>query len=140
MEISAGGIVARKSEDRIQVLLVRRDEYWQLPKGLVERNESFEETAVREVKEETGMDAEIMKKIGKINYWYRKEDKRIYKVVHFFLMESKGGSIEEHDHEMDEVKWFSIDEACEIISFKNEGDLIKTLKKEVDLVWGSWSL
>jgi ADP-ribose pyrophosphatase len=140
MEVSSGGIVVRKSDNKIQVLLVRRNEDWQLPKGLAERSEKFEETALREVREETGINAKLMKKIGKINYWYRKEDKLIYKVVHFFLMESVGGNIEEHDHEMDEVKWFSIDEACEIVSFKNERDLIELLKKEVDLVWGSWSL
>jgi len=140
MEVSSGGIVVRKSDNKIQVLLVRRNEDWQLPKGLAERSEKFEETALREVREETGINAKLMKKIGKINYWYRKEDKLIYKVVHFFLMESVGGNIEEHDYEMDEVKWFSIDEACEIVSFKNERDLIELLKKEVDLVWGSWSL
>jgi 8-oxo-dGTP pyrophosphatase MutT (NUDIX family) len=140
MEVSSGGIVVRKSENKIQVLLVRRNEDWQLPKGLAESNEKFEETALREVREETGINAKLMKKIGKINYWYRKEDKLIYKVVHFFLMESVGGNIEEHNHEMDEVKWFPIDKACEIVSFKNERDLIELLKKEVDLVWGNWSL
>lgn len=140
MEISAGGVVVRK-EDSILVLLARRGRDWQLPKGLVEEGERTEETAVREVREETGIDARIIKPLGRINYWYYREGRRIYKTVHFFLMEATGGSTKERDKEMDEVRWFGIDEALSRIAYRNEKDLIERAKKELrsDLIWGNWS-
>lgn len=140
MEVSAGGVVVKR-EDSILVLLARRGRDWQLPKGLVEEGERIEETAVREVREETGIDARIIKPLGKINYWYYREGVRVYKTVHFFLMEAMGGSTEEHDSEMDEVRWFGIDEALNVIGYRNEKDLIEKAKRELrgDLVWGNWS-
>ncbi|MDY6985095.1 MAG: NUDIX hydrolase [Candidatus Thermoplasmatota archaeon] len=138
MEISAGGVVVK---DAAHVLLARRAEHWQLPKGLVENGEKTEETAIREVKEETGINARIIKPLGKINYWYHREGKRIYKAVYFFLMEAISGDIKEHDSEMDEVRWFEMDEALEKIAYRNEKDILEKVKKELrgDLIWGNWS-
>ncbi len=138
MEISAGGVVVK---DAVHILLARREEHWQLPKGLVEEGEKIEETAIREVKEETGINARIIKPLGKINYWYYREGKRIYKTVYFFLMEAISGDIKEHDSEMDEVRWFEMDEALEKIAYRNEKDILEKVKKELrsDLIWGNWS-
>jgi len=138
VEISAGGAVVKSAS---LLLLARKGNEWQLPKGLVEKGERVEETAVREVKEETGFDARIIKPLGKINYWYYRDGKRIYKSVYFFLMKAVGGDFKERDDEMDEVKWFDIDEALKIIAYRNEKDVIERAKKELrgDLIWGSWS-
>lgn len=138
MEISSGGVVVK---DGAHVLLARREEHWQLPKGLVEEGEKIEETAIREVKEETGINARIIKPLGKVNYWYYREGKRIYKTVYFFLMEAISGDIKEHDSEMDEVRWFEMDEALEKIAYRNEKDILEKAKKELrsDLIWGNWS-
>jgi len=140
VEISAGGVVVK---DGSQVLLARREEHWQLPKGLVEegKGEKIEETAIREVKEETGINARIIKPLGKVNYWYYRDNKRIYKTVYFFLMEAISGDVNEHDHEMDEVRWFEIDEAINKIAYRNERDILEKAKKELrgDLIWGNWS-
>ncbi len=140
MEVSAGGVVVKR-EDSILVLLARRGRDWQLPKGMVEEGERIEETAVREVREETGIDARIIKPLNRIHYWYYREGVRIYKTVHFFLMEAVGGNTEEHDREMDEVRWFEVEEAFEVIAYRNEKDLIEKAERELrgDLVWGNWS-
>ena len=139
MEISAGGVVLKKER---MVLLTRRNEDWQFPKGRVEKGERIEETAVREVREETGVEARIVKPLGRINYWYYREGRRIYKTVHFFLMEAVRENWKQRDSEMDEVRWFNLEDAVKKISYRNERDILERANKEMerDIIWGNWSL
>ena len=90
----------------------RRDLAWGLPKGLVERGERPEEAATREVREETGVIAEIREGLGDIGYWYVWDGERVQKRLSFFLMEAVGGDVADHDDEMEEVRWFPLAQAA----------------------------
>ncbi len=135
-EESAGGVVYRKSPDgRIEVILigVKGGTVWALPKGHIEPDETPEITAQREVLEETGVDAEVVRKLGDVEYWFwwkdNGEKRRHHKVVHFFLMRYKGGDISKHDHEVDAVAWFPMDEAIARIEYDNERNLLIRAKE-----------
>lgn len=101
---------------------------WSLPKGTPEEGESTQETALREVAEETGLQVEIEAPIGSITYWFMlpPEGVRCRKVVHYFLMRATGGSTDEHDAEFDEVRWFPCEEALAVMQYPNEA---RTLEK-----------
>lgn len=98
---------------------------WGLPKGAVEPDESPEETAVREVREETGLEAEIEGDLGTIRYFYVWEGVRVRKQVRFFLMRATGGDIERHDHEMEEVRWFPLRTAPRRAAYRGEREVIE---------------
>src|SRR5262245_45071406 len=119
-EFSAGGVVRRNSE----ILIVRTKDLkgnsvFTLPKGLVERDETSELAALREVREETGYRCQIVDELPRSEYFYRRGDHLVRKTVRWFLMEPivKEG---DHDHEIDEVHWFSIDEALERLSYDSD--------------------
>ncbi len=126
--VSAGGIVFRDREGIVEVALCgRRDPLrWSLPKGTPDRGETLEETALREVREETGLQVSIQEPIGNINYWFvnSKSGVRHNKTVHFSLMSPHGGSTQEHDPEFDEVRWFPADDALKTLTFANEVNLL----------------
>ena len=129
-EHSAGGVVIRREPAGIDIALAARrtrkgDLAWGLPKGLVEKGEEPPQAAVREVQEETGLHAEILEPLGDISYWYVWEDERIKKKVTFFLMEAVGGDMSDHDHEMEEVRWFPLDEAKRKASYSSERDVLR---------------
>ena len=112
-EFSAGGVVTRTTEEGVEVALAARrtrkgDLAWGLPKGLVEPGEDPEEAALREVREETGLEARILTSLGEISYWYVWDQERVRKRVAFFLMEATGGDLSQHDHEMEEVRWYPL--------------------------------
>src|SRR5256885_1186912 len=112
--MSAGGVVyQRRPDDGYDVALVGRSAQgtWALPKGTPDDAESVEQTALREVAEETGIQPRIVETIGAIQYYFVARNTRFHKTVHFFLMEAKGGSLDQHDHEYDVVQWFDVDEA-----------------------------
>ena len=98
---------------------------WGLPKGLVERGESPESAALREVREETGLEAEITDPLGEITYWYVWDGRRIHKRVSFFLMRATGGDVSLHDHEMEDVRWFPLGEAVRTASYRGERDVLQ---------------
>jgi len=129
-EHSAGGVVTRRNGGGVDVVLAARrtrkgDLAWGLPKGLVEDGEGPEQAALREVREETGLEAEILEPLGDISYWYVWEDERIRKKVTFFLMESTGGDVSLHDHEMEEIRWFPLQEAVRRASYPSERTVLR---------------
>ena len=128
-EISAGGVVYRRDGEEIEVVLAsrrtRRGELaWGLAKGGIEEGESHEEAAVREVKEETGYDAEIEASLGDTRYFYVWEDTRIRKTVHFFLMRCTGGDPDDRDDEMEDVRWFPLDRALTRAAYRGEREVL----------------
>lgn len=128
-EVSSGGVVYRSLGGRPEVILASRrtrsgDLVWGLPKGHLDGGESPEEAAIREVREETGLIAEIRRPLGTISYTYSWEGRGVSKVVHFFLMRAIGGDTSEHDHEMEEVRWFRLAEALESAAYDSERDVI----------------
>ena len=106
----------------------RRDDAastWSLPKGTPDGNETIEQTALREVAEETGLDVSILAPVGPIEYFFMQRGMRIHKTVHYFLMAASDGDTTGHDHEFDEVRWVPIDEARTLMSFATERDIVE---------------
>jgi 8-oxo-dGTP pyrophosphatase MutT (NUDIX family) len=126
---SAGGIVVRH-ESGVPWLVVgsRRRERdgrtWTLPKGTPNPGESREETAIREVEEETGLKVRITGTLDSIEYTFVQSGTRIHKTVHYFLMDPIGGDLAAHDHEFDEVRWIPFDAAPTILTFETERALV----------------
>ncbi len=125
-EFSAGGIVYKKVGNQLYWLICQHSQHkgWVFPKGLIGDNikgEKSEQTALREVKEETGLDGKIIVKLkNPVTYWYVwKGDKR-FKTVNYFLMEYIGGDIKDHDHEMSAVEWLPTDEVAQRLTYKSD--------------------
>jgi bis(5'-nucleosidyl)-tetraphosphatase len=123
--VAAGGVVIRRGERGPEVVLAGREGMWVLPKGTPDADERIEETATREVREETGLDVRIVRPIGQIEYWFALPRKRVHKIVHFFLMESLGGDTSRHDHEYDEVRWVPVDEARRMLTFDTYREMLE---------------
>lgn len=126
---SAGGIVVRPSPDGHQLVLGKRRRErdgvtWTLPKGTPIAGETREETALREVAEETGLDVRILAPVGDVRYWFIQGGRRIHKTVHYFLMETTGGDLAAHDHEFDEVRWVLTVDAEGLMSFPSEREVV----------------
>lgn len=135
-EISAGGIVYRRRAGVIEVALIRVRKRWCLPKGQVEEGESVEETAVREVREETGLDGKIVARLGDITYWYTNRTRegetiRIFKRVYFYLLRWLRGNVRGHDQEAEEAGWFPIAEAARKLAYPTER---QTMRKAMSLL------
>jgi 8-oxo-dGTP pyrophosphatase MutT (NUDIX family) len=132
-EFSAGGVVVRRMQGRPFVAVVRvRDEILALPKGHPDADESAEEAARREVREETGVDAELVEKLGDIRYWYARQGQRVVKVVAFFLFRYRSGSVEDHDHEVEEALWIPLDEAPDRLAYEGEREMAETARSRVE--------
>lgn len=129
----------QKGERGYEVALVGRSAQgtWGLPKGTPDDAETVEQTALREVAEETGIRPKLVDLIGSIQYYFVARNTRFHKTVHFFLMEAAGGSLDLHDHEYDLVKWFDLDEAIERLSYPNEAEIVR--KARTMLVGGEGS-
>jgi 8-oxo-dGTP pyrophosphatase MutT (NUDIX family) len=129
-EVSAGGVVYRKHAGQIEVILAsrrtRRGEVaWGLAKGGIEAGESIEDAAVREVREETGLEATIERSLGETRYFYVWEAVRIRKTVHFFLMKATGrGDVNDRDDEMEDVRWFPLDHALKRAAYRGEREVL----------------
>jgi len=135
-EISAGGLVIDMTGTkglligRIDAKDANRERLlWSLPKGHIEAGESPEEAALREVKEETGIESEISKSLGVIDFWFMAGGKRIHKTVHHFLFKEKGGRIAPQVSEVDDVRWFPLEEIVERLAYPDERKLIARSKE-----------
>ena len=96
-----------------------------LPKGTPASGETIEATALREVAEETGLEVRIVAPVGAIDYFFTQDGERIHKTVHFFLMEPTGGSLDHHDHEFEDVRFFPVAEALNLLTFPTERQLVE---------------
>ena len=127
--ISAGGVVLRPGQHDVEVLMCGRnaDGLWALPKGTPEEGETLNETALREVEEETGVGTEISALIGDIRYWFSRPEEgvRYLKTVRHFLMRPVSGDVSLHDHEFDEVQWIPAQEALKLLTHKNEARILR---------------
>jgi 8-oxo-dGTP pyrophosphatase MutT (NUDIX family) len=126
---SAGGIVIRFVDGAPQLVVGKRKRErdgvtWTLPKGTPNPHETTEETALREVREESGLDVRIVRPFDSIEYWFVQGRTRIHKTVHYFLMVPVGGDLDRHDHEFDEVRWIGFDEAPALLTFETERALV----------------
>jgi len=110
---------------RRQRVLGRNTMTWTLPKGTPADGETTDQTALREVAEETGLQVHIVASVGAIEYFFTQQGRRIHKTVHYFLMEPTGGSLDEHDHEFDEVRWVPINEARRLMTFETERQIVE---------------
>jgi 8-oxo-dGTP pyrophosphatase MutT (NUDIX family) len=123
-EFSAGGVVVRRMQGRPFVAVVRvRDQILALPKGHPDGDESAAEAARREVREETGLEAEVVERLGDVKYWYVRGGERVMKIVAFFLFRYRSGSVENHDHEVEEALWIPLDEAPRRLAYKGEREM-----------------
>ncbi|MGZ8625949.1 MAG: NUDIX hydrolase [Actinomycetota bacterium] len=129
-EVSAGGVVYRTGDEGIEICLAarrtRRGELaWGLPKGAIEPDETPEEAALREVREESGLDARIEHDLGTIRYFYVWEGVRVRKQVRFFLMQATGGDVADHDEEMEDVRWFPVHRATKRAAYRGEREVLE---------------
>ncbi len=132
--VSAGGIVYRRRPSGIEVAICGRDSdgVWGLPKGTPSPGESLEQTAIREVTEETGLEVRIVDKVGVVQYWFSRDGVRYHKWVHHYLMEAVGGSTAGHDVEYDRVEWYPLEAALKMLSFKNEADMVARAREMIE--------
>ena len=142
--VSAGGLVFRKSGDLVETLLCARARpgyhgedaplTWRLPKGTPERGETVEETACREVREETGVHVSVLEPITSIRYFFVGHDDgvRYDKTVYFYLMEPRGGNTEDHDAEFDVVEWCSYEQAFELLEYDNERNVLEVARSLIE--------
>lgn len=129
-ETSAGGVAFRRRERDVEIALVSvgTPPRWQLPKGLIDSGESPETAAIREVREEAGVETKLVAPLDRIEYWYQRSDgeakARVHKFVHFFLLEYVSGDVADHDHEVFEARWVDIEEAERLAAFASERKVI----------------
>ena len=138
-QISAGGVAFRwkDAEPEIAIVSVKPKLRWQLPKGIVDEDESPEVAAVREVREEAGIETERLGLIETIEYWYRSvrngQPVRYHKFVHFYLLEYRSGDVSHHDHEIEESRWVSLDEALKLLEFKGEREVTEKAREMIKM-------
>ena len=136
--VSSGAVVYKRQQaDLVLIALCGRlnPPTWNLPKGTPEQEESLEETALREVQEETGLEVQIEGDLGYIEYWFSRpsEARRFHKRVYFYLMSAIGGSVELHDQEFDVVEWIPIEKAFEILTHPTEAEVIRRAFRALEI-------
>jgi 8-oxo-dGTP pyrophosphatase MutT (NUDIX family) len=129
-QVSAGGVVYRRQGDQVEIALISvgPGPRWQLPKGMVKDGEEQEDAARREVREEAGLETEIVAPLDRVEYWFyatsRGRRVRIHKFVHFYLMRYRDGDVSNHDHEVNEARWIEIERAQAMLAFDSDRKLV----------------
>jgi 8-oxo-dGTP pyrophosphatase MutT (NUDIX family) len=124
LETSYGGVVVR-GDQLLVITPAGKRRVTGLPKGGPNPGERGEETAAREVREETGITASVREPLGDVTYWYRRGGKRVFKTVHFYLCDYVSGSTEDHDHEVENARWIPLARARSALSYPGERALIE---------------
>ena len=127
-EFSAGGVIVRG--DEVAVVVPRKSspqgkKVLALPKGHPDPGESMTQAAAREVREEAGVEGELVDKLGDVRYWYQRGGRRIFKVVSFYLFRYRAGDVADHDDEIEEVIWIPLAEAAEALSYPGERQMVE---------------
>ena len=141
-ETSAGGLVIdgidRPRDEQLAALIGRTDRrgrmLWSLPKGHIEQGETAEQTAIREVAEETGIQGDVLAALGSIDYWFVTEGRRVHKTVHHYLMRFSGGELCDADVEVTEVAWVPVSELPRRLAYADERRLAKVAHELIDLL------
>src|SRR3954447_16200168 len=123
-ERSYGGVVLR-GRDVLVITPARRSRIRTLPKGGADPGESEEATALREVREETGVVAQVVEHLGDVEYWYRRGGRRVFKTVAFYLCNYVSGDTADHDHEVEEAQWMPLERARAELSYPGEREMIE---------------
>jgi len=135
-EFSAGGVVVNDAHEVIVIVPTRRaadgSKVLALPKGHPDGGESALDAALREVREETGVVAELVESLGQVRYWYQRDGRRISKVVEFFLLRYVEGDLADHDHEVEDARWVPAEEAARTLSYAGERDMVKRVMSRAD--------
>lgn len=128
---SAGGVIYQIDGAGLQVALIatQRGGRWGLPKGHVRRGETAEAAAIREIAEETGLQGDVERHLATIEYWFRAGATRIHKYVDFFLVRYVGGVLIPQQAEVDDARWFPLDEALRLASFERERDVLEQVRR-----------
>ena len=131
-EFSAGGIVIKSGK----VLLIKnaalrdpKKAYWGFPKGHIDKGEKSTAAALREIKEETGIEAEIVKKLGDSQYVFTRSGEKVFKQVVYYLLRYKSGDMQPQELEVLEVKWFDPGEAMDLLTFKKDKGMLRLALK-----------
>ena len=124
-EFSAGGVTVRNFRGRpfVAAVRVKGGTVLVLPKGQIDAGERAAEAAAREVREEAGVTAELVEKLGDVRYWYQRDGERVLKVVSFFLFRYRSGSVRDHDYEVDSAEWVPLEDAPRLLAYKGEREM-----------------
>ncbi len=132
---SAGGVIFRRSDSLTEVALIatKNKAVWTLPKGIIDKNESAEMAAVREIKEETGLTGEIVDRLGEKSYWFylKDENAKCKKTVTYFLIRYISGDTSNFSWEVDEARWFPLESALDMLSYKSDKDILSKAREKL---------
>lgn len=132
-EFSAGGVVYKRGEDgSLNILLIKNKDRYGFPKGNIERTEKKEDAAVREVKEETGVDAKIEGYLGNVEYWYRSGTDNVHKFVYYYIMSYVGGDINPQKEEIESAKFVPVDKVMQLLSFDKDRKIFEIALKKLN--------
>jgi 8-oxo-dGTP pyrophosphatase MutT (NUDIX family) len=135
-EFSAGGVVFNAEREIVVIVPTRRAAdgslVLALPKGHPDGDESAAEAALREVREEAGVDAEVVESLGEVKYWYQRGGRRISKAVEFFLLRYVSGDVADHDHEVEAARWIPAEEAAGKLTYDGERQMVRRALSRLD--------
>ncbi len=135
-EFSAGGVVVNDAGEVVVIVPTRRaadgSRVLALPKGHPDGEETAVDAALREVREEAGVDAELVEKLGDVRYFYQRGGQRIAKVVAFYLLRYVSGAVDDHDHEVEHARWMPLAEAQRELSYQGEREMVARALSRLD--------
>jgi 8-oxo-dGTP diphosphatase len=133
---SAGGVICRKTDLEIDVALIatKNSTVWTLPKGIINKDETPEMAAKREIMEETGLTGEIIDRLGEKSYWFylKDENAKCKKTVTYFLLDYISGNTADFSFEVDDAQWFPLDEALNRLSYRSDRDILTMAKERIE--------